>query len=333
MSTLLVPWSTTLVVLPAVTALVTSRLTDRRRARTLSVVSAGIGLALAVGLLLSVFGLGGERALLADPLAFAPLGPRPLFGLDLISAPLVVLVGLTTLACVWGTPANEGQARTLTRIMALQAATLAALVSLHAELFAVAWLLTLVPVVLELRARGATRMAKVFLLYQGLGWFALAIAFWSYGGAALFDGGQQGAGMEVGLLVAVVLAAAARQGLLPFHSWLPSLHEQVPPGITALTFVPQLGGYLLVRLLAGSPGAENLEVLQVVVVLGAATAVYAALLGVIQTDLRRSVGWLAVSQSALVMCGLAADGSVGLTGGLLLCGSSGLALTGLLLTV
>ncbi len=332
MSTLLLPWSTVLVALPLSTALVLSRLANRRRARKLAMISGVLSLAIALGLLLAVAGLEGEHVLLVDPSALPGLAPRPLLGVDLLSAPILVLVALVSLASIWGTSVTEAPARTLTRIAALQAATYLALLSQHAALFVAAWALTLIPVVLELRARGASRMAAVFFAYQGAGLVVLVGSLLVFGGgAAIFE--RSGEQLELGCLVGVGIAALARQGLFPLHSWVPSLHEQASPGLTALTLLPQLGGYLLLRVLVESPGAASSEVFQVLLVLGAASAVYAALLGVVQLDLRRGVGWLAASQSALVICGLVTQNAVGLSGGLLLCLSSALALVGLLLTV
>jgi NADH-quinone oxidoreductase subunit M len=63
------------------------------------------------------------------------------------------------------------------------------------------------------------------------------------------------------------------------------------------------------------------------------TAVYGAFLGLAQRDLRRAVGCLVMSQSALVFVGLECDNVEGVAGGLVLWITIGTAMTGLVLAV
>jgi NADH-quinone oxidoreductase subunit M len=116
-----------------------------------------------------------------------------------------------------------------------------------------------------------------------------------------------------------------RQGIVPFHAWVPELFAGAPLGAALLHGVAQLGAYAGVRVVA--PDApEDLAL----ALCGAAlaTAVYGAGTALVQDDPRRSFGCVFLSQSALVVAGLGSGSPVGVAGALALWISSGLALAG-----
>ena len=130
----------------------------------------------------------------------------------------------------------------------------------------------------------------------------------------------------------VVMAVLIRKATLPFHSWLPAVFDARPTGPTLLLIAPMLGAYSLVRIALPLMPAVLGQHLFLLGPLSLLTAVYAAGLALVQTDLRRLVAWLAMSQSALVLVGLECPHGDGLTGGIVTWLSAGMALTGLGLT-
>lgn len=126
----------------------------------------------------------------------------------------------------------------------------------------------------------------------------------------------------------VALAVVVREGLFPFHVWVPTLFAGAPLPIALLATVPQVGSYAAIRLLLGHADGVAQE-LVALALLGPATAVYGAALALVQRDLCRLIGTLAFSQSALVLAGLAGTLPMELAGGLCVWIASGLSLTGI----
>ncbi|WP_374968133.1 NADH-quinone oxidoreductase subunit L [Terrabacter sp. BE26] len=107
-------------------------------------------------------------------------------------------------------------------------------------------------------------------------------------------------------LVGVAIGVAGKSGLVPFHDWLPDAMEGPTPAsalIHAATMVAA-GTYVIARLFplyAEHDGARTL-----LAVLTAVTMVYAALLALAQTDLKRMLAYSTLSQVAIMLSALAA---------------------------
>lgn len=107
-----------------------------------------------------------------------------------------------------------------------------------------------------------------------------------------------------GLLVAGALMKSAQ---IPFHSWLPETLE-TPTPVSALMHagIINAGGFLVVRmapLIVQCPGALNALAL-----VGAFTALFASLVMMTQTSIKKSLAWSTVAQMGFMMlqCGLGA---------------------------
>lgn len=114
------------------------------------------------------------------------------------------------------------------------------------------------------------------------------------------------------------IAALAKAGAMPFHSWLPDCGEKAPASVTA--FLPAsldklLGIYLLVRLTAGmfamTPAMRTLLMLT-----GAGTIICAVMMALVQHDLRRLLSYHAVSQVGYMILGIGAGTALGIAAGL-----------------
>jgi len=116
----------------------------------------------------------------------------------------------------------------------------------------------------------------------------------------------------------ILIAAFAKAGAVPFHSWLPDVAEDGPASVTA--YLPAsldklLGIYLLARIslnLFVMNGISNTLLL----VVGAVTIVFAVAIALVQHDFKRLLGYHAVSQVGYMILGIGTANPVGIAGAL-----------------
>jgi NADH-quinone oxidoreductase subunit M len=122
-----------------------------------------------------------------------------------------------------------------------------------------------------------------------------------------------------------------RKGIVPFHSWYPAVFTAAPMSAALAATMPQVASYTAVRLLIGHVDHPEGVAAELVVLsqLALVTATYGAALAIVQRDLRSLVGTLAMSQSAMVLAGLAGTLPMELNGAFCVWISSGLSLTGI----
>src|SRR6185503_16071998 len=105
--------------------------------------------------------------------------------------------------------------------------------------------------------------------------------------------------------------AVGKSGQVPLHVWLPDAMEGPTP-VSALIHAATMvaaGVFLVARVypLMGAHslnGAAETAALQTVIWIGAITAVFAALIAVAQTDIKRILAYSTVSQLGYMMVGL-----------------------------
>ncbi len=124
--------------------------------------------------------------------------------------------------------------------------------------------------------------------------------------------------LSVIAFLCLIIAAFAKAGAMPFHTWIPDCAEKAPIPVTA--FLPAsldklLGIYLLARI------AMNLFVMNkamgtVLLVVGAITIIAAVMMALIQHDLKRLLGYHAVSQVGYMLLGIGTGNPIGIAGGL-----------------
>ncbi|MCC7368756.1 MAG: NADH-quinone oxidoreductase subunit N [Chloroflexi bacterium] len=95
----------------------------------------------------------------------------------------------------------------------------------------------------------------------------------------------------------VILAVTFKIGALPAHAWVPDVAQGAPAPVAAfVTSIPKVGGLIfLARLVLALP-TESVEWRPLVAVLAAATMTLGNLAALWQNDVRRLLGWSAVSQ-------------------------------------
>ena len=183
------------------------------------------------------------------------------------------------------------------------------------------WIAGVLPVALLLAGWGGprrTQAASRFIAYSALGSAALLLAIlllYSNGGGAGFDLDvlfKTGLTPRAQLVVAVLLvvAAATRLPLVPFHGWVRDALAEAPVGVAVLVAgaLTRLGGYLLIRVLVAGLHDGARLVAPLLAALAALTVIYAALAAFRNDDIRRLGAY-----AALVPGGIFALGVAGLT--------------------
>lgn len=335
-----VPWLSLSILALAVLALVVGRQVDPRRARR--VAASGLAAAVVVGLALAgALHFLSQGAPLVDPLFF--LTTTPWLYLDELSAVLLPFSALATLAVVLGMPAAQLSPRAARQAVLQVVATWMLFAAADIVVLVAAFALGLLPVWRSSTREGG-RSPRIYVVYLATSVALLAAAAVVIVGLAASAGIPaptsmaslaasspllSAGGGDVVALTLLLAAVMLRKGVFPFHSWIPALAEDAGPATVVLVTSPQVAAFLLVRLaLPLFPDAMAM-MLPYVGRLALVAALYGAVVGLAAQSLRRAYGWLVVSQAALVLVGLESTNVAGMTGGLTLWISIGVALTGL----
>jgi formate hydrogenlyase subunit 3/multisubunit Na+/H+ antiporter MnhD subunit len=116
----------------------------------------------------------------------------------------------------------------------------------------------------------------------------------------------------------LAIACFAKAGAMPFHSWIPDCAQTAP--LPAVAFLPAsldklLGIYLLARIsldLFGMNPAMNM----LLMVVGAFTIIAAVMMALVQHNMKRLLGYHAVSQVGYMVLGIGTGLPVGVAGGI-----------------
>ena len=258
------------------------------------------------------------------------LGGGRLVCIDGITAVLLPYVALVEMAILLVAPRRALEPSAVARILFGAAATLAVFLTSHPLLLIALWCATALPTWISVRSTpGGNAAARVFAIAMSAAVLCMAVGTvlliidppW-----ATAPGWVGSAG---GWLVA--LAVMIRKGIFPFHSWYPALFSGATMSTALAATVPQVASYTAVRLLIGHVDHPEGVAAELVVLsqMALITATYGAALAIVQRDLRSLIGTLAMSQSALVLGGLAGTLPMELNGAFCVWISSGLALTGI----
>jgi formate hydrogenlyase subunit 3/multisubunit Na+/H+ antiporter MnhD subunit len=125
-------------------------------------------------------------------------------------------------------------------------------------------------------------------------------------------------GLTVLAFIMFACAAFAKAGAMPFHSWVPDAAEAAP--VSTVAFLPAsldklLGIYLLARV---SLYVFNLTPAMslLLMIVGAVTIVAAVMMALVQHDMKRLLGYHAVSQVGYMVIGIGTLNPIGVAGGL-----------------
>ena len=275
-----------------------------------------------------------------EKVAWLPqIGATYHLGIDGPSTVLLILSGLVGIIAVLASYGVRERVRSYFALLLFTQTCVTGAVAAHdLFVFTLFWSAAIVPLtLLVLGWGGARREAAAWRLagYWGAGVVALVLAV-----MAIYVGtGGSSFDMDVALKsalaprtqvivgIAVLVAAATRLPLFPFHGWVRDVYSEAPLGVVVIIAgsASRLGAYVVLRILvAAEPdGARLLSPL--VAGIAVITVVYAAVAALRAADLRHAGAYLALVPGGITAFGLAALTPLSIAGAILALFTGGLA--------
>ncbi|HET6202240.1 MAG TPA: NADH-quinone oxidoreductase subunit M [Planctomycetota bacterium] len=270
------------------------------------------------------------------------------FGIDGISLLLIALTALLGPIFFLAAPGHIAQRRREFAAWGLlmQTGMLGVFAVSDLVLFYVFWEVSLVPLYFVIGIWGGTGRARAttkFVLFTIAGSLLLLLALLAVlleaGTADLFELARGRrllpASIERLAFLGFALGFAVKVPLLPFHTWLPEAHVEAPTSgsVVLAGVLLKMGTYGLLRFCLPMFPRASAEFAPLLLGLGAAGAVYGALLAWAQRDLKKLVAYSSISHLGLVAMGLFAREATAVEGALLQMVNHGLSTGALFLLV
>jgi NADH-quinone oxidoreductase subunit M len=321
MTALHLPWLDIAILVALLGAVGVSRFRDPQRAARLGTAFTGMALVCTV-LAWAAFATGVTPATEGAWGAQSYLGSPPLFRLDNLSAPLVVVVALLHFLTALATPGTKVRRFSFSWSLFSEGIGLATFGCQEPWLLIGLVAINTMPPLVELLNRGES--PRLFALHMTL-FLGLLILGW-----ALVDPGDPHPTRSSWATACLLAAILIRCGTVPAHGWLTDWFERASFGNALLFATPLTGVYVALRLVL--PVAPH-GALEGVGIVSLATAVYAAGMAIVQQEVRRFFAYLFLNNVSLVLVGLELHTSVSLAGALCLWFAVTLSLAGFGLTL
>lgn len=123
-------------------------------------------------------------------------------------------------------------------------------------------------------------------------------------------------GLKVAAYICIAIACFAKAGAMPFHSWIPDCAEHAPIPVTA--YLPAsldklLGIYLLARI-SLDLFVLNMAMNNFLMFIGAFTIIGAVMMALVQHNMKKLLGYHAVSQVGYMVLGIGTANPIGIAG-------------------
>lgn len=258
------------------------------------------------------------------------LGSAFALAIDGISLAMLLMA---TLLCLVAAMASSGIRERVKGyymlLLVLEAALLGVFMARDWSLFYVFWELTLIPLFFLIDRWGGKnrhRAAFNFVLYTLGGsvfiLVALLMLYDAVPGQQVFEmtlireaGRVLPEQVQVWLFIGLLIGFGVKMPIFPLHGWLPLAHLEAPSPVSILLsgILLKMGAYGLIRAASMLPRA--VEALQgFLIVLALVSIVYGGILAWRQRDLKAMIAYSSVSHMGVVLLGLAALNSAGITG-------------------
>ena len=356
-----VPWLLLMIAVPAVGAAVVAALPARREALARQLAMGVSLLVLLLAVLAAIaFDVGGDRFQLTTSVAWIPdFGVDFALGVDGIALVMLLLVGVLVPVVVgagWADTAPPDRRRGTRSMRAywawllvLEAMMVGVFAATDVFLFYVFFEAMLIPMYFLIGSFGGPRRqyaAVKFFLYSllgGLVMLASVIGLYVVSNSQLgegtfaFDALRQleiDPGVQKLLFLGFFLAFAIKAPLVPFHTWLPDAGAEAPIGSAVLLvgILDKVGTFGFLRYcLPLFPDASR-DLAPWVLVLSVVGILYAALLAMGQSDMKRLVSYTSIAHFGFIGLGIFVFSTEAATGAVLYVVNHGIA-TGLLFIV
>ena len=247
-------------------------------------------------------------------------------GIDGLSVLLVLLSVIMLPLVVWGSwrGIDQKQRGFYALIMALNTGMLGVFVATDLFLFYMFWEMLLIPMYFMIGIWGSANRiyaATKFVIYTFVGSFMMLVAIiwmvavvgkatgqYSFAYDNLLDHANLLRPWGGWLFTAFALAFAVKVPLFPFHTWLPDAHTEAPTAgsVDLAVILLKMGTYGFLRFAIPffPMFALSKTTGMVIATLSVIGIVYAALVAMVQPDLKRLIAYSSVSHLGFVMLGI-----------------------------
>jgi NADH-quinone oxidoreductase subunit M len=283
------------------------------------------------------------------------IGVQYLFGVDGISTLLILLttlLGFISILSSW-TAITDRVRQYYVFLLLLQAGMLGVFCALDMFLFYVFWEVMLVPMYFLIGIWGSARRlyaAIKFFLYTLVGSVVMLLGILALYFQSRRIPGLESTGtfdvtrwyamsippdLQFWVFLAFFLGFAIKVPMFPFHTWLPDAHVEAPTAGSVILagVLLKMGTYGFVRFSLPLLPDATLHAVPWVVTLSIISIVYAALVTLVQKDMKKLIAYSSVSHLGFVMLGMFALNPLGLEGSVLQMINHGLSTGGLFLVV
>jgi NADH-quinone oxidoreductase subunit M len=268
-------------------------------------------------------------------IAAGPFVMRYNIGIDGISLWLFILTTFIMPIAVLSTytAVEEKVKEYMICLLLLETGLLGAFIAIDVFLFYIFWEVMLIPMYFMIGIWGGKNRIYAtikFFVYTMVGSLLMLVAmiFLYFQGQKLgitdfsilnFYGLKLDIGLQTWLFLAFALAFAIKVPMFPLHTWLPDAHTEAPTAgsVILAAIMLKMGTYGYVRFampLFPEAAHKFTPLLATLAVIG---IIYAALVAMVQEDVKKLVAYSSVAHLGFVMLGLFAFNTQGVTGGML----------------
>jgi NADH-quinone oxidoreductase subunit M len=330
---------TLLIFFPAVAA-VMGFLIEKESIRAYGIAVAAIEFIFSLGLWLGYDSTNpGYQFLQSAPIA-PSFGINYIVGVDGISLFLIILSTFMTMISIIGLSTKENLKNMIVTVLFLEMTMVGVFASLDVIVFYTFWELSLVPMLYVIGAWGASNRvyaAVKFFLYTFAGSLIMLVGMlyfaylyhqthgvWSF---AIADWQALKIPFEtqLWLFAAFFMGFAIKVPMFPFHTWLPYAHGQAPTigSVILAAVLLKMGTYGFVRFSIPMLPDASVYFITPIAILSIIMVIYTAMIAYAQKDMKQVIAYSSISHMGIIMIGLFALNSEGISGSLFLMISHG----------